>query len=373
MKKINALVLGSMVVAASCSAPEKDKKAQLAEYKTELRELNTKIKSLEAEIRKEDPSFGKTDKVTLVTTLQTAPAAFEHFVEVRGIVASDRNVNLTAQTPGIIKQVHIEEGDFVRAGQSLVTLDSEIMQNSLSELKTAYDLAKTVYEKQANLWKQKIGTEIQYLQAKNNKESLERKISTLKSQLQQTVITAPFSGTIDDVNAKVGEMAQPGYGIIRMVSLNKMYIQAEVSEAFIGKFKKGDLVKVEFPSLGKELTSEVRAVGQVINEQNRTFSLEVALPESDALIKPNALAVLKIRDEQHENVITVPTKLILNDNQGDYIFVVENGSAKKVYVERGTTYNGRTLIKTGLKGGEKIVNDGFRMVSGGDKVKEVNA
>ena len=352
------------------------KKSELASYREELKELKTKIASLEEEIGAEDPTAVNTDKATLVTTIPVPTKTFRHFLEIRGSVTSEKNVTMSARVPAVVERVMVQEGDRVKKGQVLLVQDAKTVQRSIDELKTSLELATTRYERQKNLWDKKIGTEIQYLEAKSSKESLERRIASAQAQLDDYTIRAPFSGSVDDVIIKQGETAQPGIPLLQLVSLEDMYINADVSEAYLGKFEVGDSVEVTFPSLDKSLMSTISAIGEVINENNRTFSIEVKLPNNTKLLRPNLLAVLRIEDFHQPDAVVVPTNLILSDNQGDYVYVAEEKegqlTATKKPVERGMTYNDETLIASGLSGNEQLIREGFRDVAEGMMVKQAD-
>jgi RND family efflux transporter MFP subunit len=340
-----------------------------------MNELNQKISSLEQEIATMDPSFAQQNrKSTLVTTVPVQTKTFRHFVEVRGSVASRKNVTLSAEVPGRIQAVQVTEGQIVSKGQVLLTLDAETTQNNIKELETSLELATTRFERQANLWEKKIGTEIQYLEAKNQKESLERRLATARSQLAQTVIRAPFGGTIDRVMARVGEMAQPGVPLVRIVSLTDMYVEADLSESLLGKFHEGDSVEVRFPSLNKTVQSTINAIGQVIDPNNRTFTVEIRLPANNELFRPNLLTVIKISDFEAKEAVVVPTNLIQTDNSGDFIYIAKQKEevmeAEKIHVKRGLTYENETMITSGLQGDEKLIREGFREVAEGVAVRE---
>lgn len=376
MKYTAYVSIGFFLLATACGGNQdelSEKKAQLQKYREEAKALKSKIASLEEAVAAQDSTFGRQDKATLVTTLPVATKNFEHFLEVRGSVESEQNVTMSAEVPGTVERILVQEGDRVKKGQVLITQDSETIRRNVEELKTSLDLATTVYERQKNLWDQKIGTEIQFLQAKNNKESLERRIASAQSQLNNYIIRAPFAGSVDNVIIKEGEMAQPGSSLLRLVSLQDMHIEADVSEAYLGKFAVGDSVQVTFPSPDKTITSTINAVGQVIDENNRTFSIEVKLPSGEDILRPNLLAVVKIKDFEQPEAIVVPTNLILNDNQGDFVYVVQENDgvsvATKKPVERGLSYQGETLIESGLTSGDRLVDEGFRSVAEGTQLK----
>ncbi|MGE0590748.1 MAG: efflux RND transporter periplasmic adaptor subunit [Cyclobacteriaceae bacterium] len=369
-------------IAAACGEEKENKslaqkKEELDKARAEFQELKMKIVNLENELSEIDPEFAReNNKAILVSTFVAKHQPFEHKVEVRGAVESRRNVMLSAQTAGEIKRTPVREGQRVTAGQVLVELDADVIRKTISELKTSLELATTVYEKQAKLWEQKIGTEVQYLQAKNNKESLENKLATANAQLNLAIIRAPFSGTIDQLPARVGEMAAPGVPLVRIVSTEEMYLKADVSERFIGRFSAGDKVDILFPLINKKLASVVSSVGQVINTENRTFEVEVKLPKVDFVVKPNQVVVLQLRDYVNQEALAVPTRLIQKDEDGQFIYIVEQREtgpiARKVHVTAGITSDTETEVIEGLKGSEQIVDKGFRDLSEGVAVNVAN-
>lgn len=377
MKRIKTYYLAATVaIIAACGGNEgglDGKKAQLTTYRNEVEELEAKIASLEEEIAEQDSTFGNQDKATLVTTTPVPTKDFRHFLEVRGSVTSDGNVTISAEVPAMIDRILVQEGESVRKGQVLVSQDAETLRRNVEELETSLELATTRYERQKKLWDQKIGTEIQFLEAKNAKETLERRIASSRSQLQDYVIEAPFSGSIDDVYAKEGEVAQPGTPLVQLVSLKDMFVEADVSESYLGKFEVGDSAEVTFPSLNQTLTSAINAVSDVIDPNNRTFRIEVKLPDTSNLLRPNLLAIVRIQDFRKRDAIVIPTNLILSDNQGEYVYVAteKDGQlvAEKKTVERGMTYNSETLIISGLNGKESLINEGFRDVAAGMRVQ----
>ena len=379
IKNISLAALG--VLAISCTEQSNDlesKKAKLSELRAEASKLNGEISSLEKEIVAIDPDFGKnSNNIILVTTATVVPQIFEHKIEVRGTVESRKNVMLSAEIGGRVESIKVVEGQSVRKGQTLISLDADIIRNNIAELRTALDLANIVYERQSNLWEKKIGTEIQYLEAKNAKEALERKLETAQSQLAQATVKAPFSGSIDEIPVKVGEMATPGLPLLRIVNPNDMYIKADVSEIYIGKFNTRDDVDVHFPSQNKNIDSSIASVSQVINRDNRTFAVEVALPQLDFVVKPNQVSVLKMRDYMNDQALVVPTKLIQRDDDGTFIYSVDsnNGNLKatKLHVETGMSFDSHTEILAGLQGSEVVIDQGFRDVTEGVEIKVATA
>ena len=300
---------------------------------------------------------------------------FEHYVEVTGAVKSRKNVLISAENMGNVNQILVKEGSDVRRGQLIINMDTELYQRNLDQLETEYELAKTMYDKQANLWKQNIGTEVQYLQSKNRVESIERQIANVKTQISKSKIRAPFAGTIEEVFVKEGEMAQMGSPLARIVNHKDMYIKADLSDAFIGKFNKGAPVIIHFPSIDKTIESKISSVGQIIDEMNRTFAIEALLPETNFVIKPNLLAIVKLKDFEKSDAVVVPSKLIQKDNKGDFVFVTEENQdeliARKIQIERGVTYKNNTMVVQGLQGDEVLIDEGFRNVAQGSKLKIV--
>lgn len=366
------------MIVAACGGSDGDKnleakKEELNKARAELQEVKGTITRLEKEISELDPEFAKQNtKAILVSTFVAEKKPFEHMVEVRGSVESRRNVFLSAQTGGEIKRINVQEGQRVSQGQTLIELDADVIRKSIAELKTSLELATTVYERQAKLWDQKIGTEVQYLQAKNNKESLENKLSTTYAQLNLAMIKAPFNGTVDQLPARVGEMASPGVPLVRLVSTDEMFLKTDVSERFIGRFKSGDKVEIYFPLIDKTVATVISSVGQVINEENRTFEVEAKLPKVDFVVKPNQVVILRLLDYVNEGALAVPTRLIQKDEDGQFIYIVdqrESGPvARKIHVVAGITSEKETEITEGLQGDEQIVDRGFRELTEGVEV-----
>jgi RND family efflux transporter MFP subunit len=380
MKRFNYIILAAIITSlAACQQDEslEAKKEALNTKKQELMAIKEDITTLEREISALDPDFGKQNrKATLITTLPVSQTKFEHYVELSGSVKSRKNVVISAENMGNIQSILVKEGTEVNKGQLILSMDTELYQRGLEQLNTEYALAKTMFEKQENLWKQNIGTEVQYLQAKNRKEGLENQIANIKTQISKSQVRSPFDGTIEEVLVKEGEMATAGMPLVRIVNHRDMYVKADLSEAHIGKFKKGDKLVISFPSIGQDIESTISSVGQVIDENNRTFPIEASLPETAFKVKPNLIAILKIKDYEVTDAVVVPSKLIQKDNTGEFVFIATGDStesvARKIQVSRGITYKNRTMITEGLQGNELLVNEGFRDVTDGSKVKVVN-
>ncbi len=379
MKVLNYIsILTILAFATSCGGESggelEEKKAKLESLRSESNALKAQMRELESEISALDPSFGKNENnIVLVSATPVAKGVFEHKVEIRGAVQSRKNVMMSAETMGKIEQIKVKEGQNVSKGQVLLVLNSDIIANNIQEIETQLELAEIVFKRQSNLWDKNIGTEIQYLESKNAVESLQRRLKTLESQRAQAVLRAPFSGSIDEIPVNEGEMASMGMPLIRIVKPDDMYIQADVSEAYIGKFESGDKVTVYFPSLDKEVSTKVLSVSQVINSQNRTFNIEVALPPVDFTVKPNQVVVMTLRDYFTEEAFVVPTNVIQSDDKGTFVYQLTQSDdalkAHKLHVKTGLTYNSKTELVGGISGSEKIIHQGFRELTDGVEVK----
>lgn len=374
-RSIAAIFLATLFAVACGSTDNtlEGKKQALTEAKAQLKDLQKTIRDLETEIVKEDPEFGKSSiKATLVTSVPAERTAFHHRIEVRGNVQSRTNVNISSEMMGQLVSVNVVEGQRVRRGDVIAELDSESLTKTIKELHTQIEYATTIFEKRERLWAKKIGTEIEYLQAKNNKESLENQLETTLTQLDKTSIEAPFSGTIEQVPVKNGEVVQPGMPVAFLVSNNNMYITSEVSESYIGKFKVGDEVEVTFPALKETFTSKISSVGNVINPASRTFTVEVRLPNVREYLKTNLVAIVKLVDYASEDAVVIPSRIIQEDLQGNFIYTVQNEQARKVHVQLGYSYDNRTEVVSGLMGGESIIDKGNRSVAEGTVVEIQN-
>jgi membrane fusion protein (multidrug efflux system) len=369
--------LSVFITLLSCTSKENGdlaaKKKQLEDLKSQHQQIQQQIISLEKEITLMDTSSGTGLKVRLVKVDSLQPQIFEHFVDVQGSIDSEENVMASPEMPGVVTGIMVKEGDVVSKGTVLATMESAAMSNALQEVKTAYALASTAFEKQKRLWDQKIGSEIQFLQAKTNKESLESRIKSMEAQLNMSRIKAPVSGTIDDVRLKLGEMASPGMSGVRVVNMNKMKVVANVSDTYIANIKKGDVVKVELPDVSLVLDAKVTFVAKVINPQNRSFKVEVALPNKDNLIRPNMVAKIKINDEKKDDVLVISSNLVKRTGNEKFIMVAEKENnvwvAKKRTITTGNEYNGKTIVMSGLSKGDMIITAGQNDVVEGQSVK----
>ncbi|MDX5479007.1 MAG: efflux RND transporter periplasmic adaptor subunit [Cyclobacteriaceae bacterium] len=358
------LIIALLLLVASCG--EKDeltaKKDDLAKMKKEASELRSSIEALEKEIAQLDPEFALANrKAVLISTIKPTVGQFDHFVEVTGSVLSKKNVSISGEVSGRIQEISAVEGMRVSKGQVLARVDAEAILRNIDEVQKQLELAVIIFEKQERLWNQQIGTEIQYLEAKNRKESLEKNLATLKTQESRTLVKAPFNGTVESVLVRTGELVQPGTPMFQFVGESDLFIEADVSERYVGIVNKGDSVEITFPSINETLSTRVSAVGSIINQNNRTFKVEVFL-QNMPLVKPNMISVLRIKDYESKQAVMVPNYLVLQDNKGDYVFKVEDNISKKQYIKRGKTYREITEVLEGLTGQETLVDKGFREV-----------
>lgn len=375
MKK-QLIVLLSLALLASCK-PEADtndlagKKAKLTTLKSELATLNGKIAVLEKEIAAMDTTQKK-EKTKLVSLETLTPTVFNHFIDVQGSVVADQEILVTPKVPGTVTRILVKVGDKVRQGQLLAELDDALMRQNLSALQTQLDFTTTLYNKQKSLWEQNIGTEVQFLSAKTQKEALEKQIATLQEQWEMYRVKAPISGTIDDVSMKVGQPSAPGnvYGSIRLVNLTNLKVKAELAEAYAGKVREGNEVLLSMPDINRQIKSRVHYVGKVINTSNRTFTVEVLLPGGSANVIPNMITLLQIVDYSRPNTMVVPLNNIQKGIEGDYVMVAveENGkkTARKVPVAIGNIYQDKAEITSGLKAGDRLIVTGFQDLNDGD-------
>jgi len=375
MKKCKYLtLLGIGLILAACGPPSEE--ARLAQLERQREALTQEIEKLKQEIAQKANPAAKREKVMNVEISPVGKEIFRHFIQVQGTVESDNNVLVAPQSSGVVKKIHAQAGDKVNRGQLLVELDGAILESSIAEVENGLILANTIFERQQRLWNKNIGSEIEFLQAKNNKEGLEKKLATLEEQYKMTKIFAPLSGTVDEVLIKEGEMAVAGMGAVRIVQLSNLKIKVDLSEIYTSRIKKNDLVHVDIPVTGREFDLRVTAVSQVIDPNNRTFQVEMKIPQSVAGIKPNMLSVLTINDYTNEAALVVPLNIVQETEQEQFIFVAEpldgNWIARRRSIKTGYSYNDRTEVLSGLQEGEHVVTFGYQNLADGQKLAVVS-
>ena len=353
------------------------KRSLLREMKAELKELTAQIKELEKAIAEQDPSQ-RVKEGRLVTVVETERSDFFHYVEIQGAVEADDLVDVTSEVAGRILKQNVREGDNVSGGQLIAEIDLEQVELQISELETSLELARTVFERQGRLWEKNIGSEMQYLEAKNNKERLEKNLETLKVQLGKSKVYAPVSGVVDRVLLQSGELASPGAPIVQILNTKRLKAVADVPETYLQSVKMGELVSIRIPALDNmERQERVSLIGRTIDPANRTFKVEVNIGNTGGILKPNLLAIMLINDFAQKDVVVVPLEIVQQEVGGrKYVFVaqqVEDGAvARKVFVKIGRSYQGQIVIEEGLVGGETLIMEGARGLVENEPVKIVN-
>ena len=332
----------------------------------QLTEINIAIEELDT-----------TKKVPLVTAIALRDTLFKHFIQVQGNLDTRQNIVLNSEFTGTITRSFVKEGDYVRKGQILAKIDDGGLSLRLAQRKSELDLAKTTFERQKRLWSQKIGSEIEYLQAKTRHESLKNEIGAMEVELSKTAIRAPFSGTIDDVIREQGEVVVSDQSpVLRLINLRNMYVRADVPENFLNKIKQGSIVEVEIPSLNRVLEGKIRQISNYINPNNRSFSIEVSIKNEDQSLKPNLIAHVKINDYTEENALVIPENIIKENAEGyQFVFQLVNinerkiGTVRRVKIQTGMDYNSYTEVLEGLKKGDILVREGSKTMTDNLRVK----
>lgn len=378
MKKLVLTISAASIIIACGSGNEENKDiASLKQKKDSLKTVYEEIAIQIAEVDEQLKAMDTTISLPIVTTKIVENKPFSHFVEIQGAVETGGNATLYPEAMGTITSIVAKEGQRVNKGDVVLRIDAGALASTLKEVETNYDLAKDIFEKQERLWKQKIGSEVDYLKAKTNKEALEQKQKTLKEQLDMYTVKAPFSGIVDEIMPKLGEAANPAMPVARIINYDDTYIKADVSEDYITTIKEGTLAKVYFPSLNKEFDAKVDRAGSYINPKNRTFKVHISLNEIEGDLQPNLLADIRIQDFHQKQAIVIPTKIIQQDRKGnEYVYLLKNKGANhfvdKAILKTGFSYNKETIVLEGLKGDEVYLDKGARSVQAGDEVEVIN-
>jgi membrane fusion protein (multidrug efflux system) len=384
MKKILILIVASLTI-ISCGGDSKTLESvidsgNLSEIRSMKEEVAAEQHSIKIKIEKLNDAISRLDtikKIPLVTTFEAKSEVFNHYLELQGNVMTKQNVIVYAETNGLLTNIYVKKGQAVSKGQLLGRIEDGGLGQQVAQMQIQADLAKTTFERQERLWNQKIGSEIQYLQAKSNFEGQKEAVGQMQSMLAKTAIKAPFSGLIDDIITEQGTVVSPGQSqILRIVNLKDMYIETDVPENYISTVTKDKNVLVEFPVLGKTVEAKVRQAGNYINPSNRSFKVEIAVANDDRTIKPNLTAKLKINDYTSENALLIPQSIISENAEGQqYIYIVTNkttaneATASRVIIETGKTQGDVIEVLKGIENGAEIIIEGARSVKDGQPVK----
>jgi len=361
MKKI--LYLVAIILLSSCGNKPKDKKTELEDLKKQRTEINSKIFTLETELNTK-----ATSEINDVAVTEVKLELFKSYVEVQGRIDAEENVQVNPEMPGVVTDVNVKIGQNVSRGQVLAQVDDIILRQNMAQLQIQIDHATDLYNRQKNLWDQKIGTEVQFLSAKAQKEGLEKQMAIMRSQLDMYKIKSPISGTIDQMDLKIGQAVMPGISGIRVVNTNRLKVKAFVAESYSGRVRQGAQVAVILPDIPDSLNTEISFVTKIIDQVSRSFTVEVKLPSRNTF-RPNMLAILRITDYRNDKAIAIPLNIIQKAETGDYVFIAENGKAKRVTIKTGKFSDGKAEILSGLKPGDKVITKGMQDLDEGDTVK----
>lgn len=373
IKSITALFIVTAFISCSNSDSLEGKQKQLEELKTQQQDIATKISALQTEIELLDTAAKQDNRAKLVAIAQIKQQVFEHRIDVQGQVDGEENITYSAKVPAIVSSIPVKTGQRVGRGDVLAILDNKAAKSQLETLRKSYELANTVYEKQKQLWEQQVGSEIQYLQSKNNKETLEKQIASVSENVELYTIRSDFDGVVDMINIKVGQNVAPGMPCIKVVNNKKLKIKADISESYSNRIQLNDAAVVIFPDLGSQVNSNVSHVSQTIDMMTRTFRIEIEVPSSNQQLRPNMIAQVGIIDYTKKDAIVVPVNAIQRIDGEEFVFTAEqlNGKwvAKKKRVKTGLVYNGQAEITSGLTTGESLITVGFQDLTDNQSIK----
>jgi membrane fusion protein (multidrug efflux system) len=372
MKTQNAIIFTLILaVLAACGGDGTEAiKAKIEKLKQQQSETKAEIEKLEKSlVALGDSSSKKNVKIKEVAVSTVAPKEFRHFLEIQGKVDSDKNVLVSSLTAGTIMKILVNRGDNVKKGSVLAIIDDDLIKKGIGELQTNIELAKTVYEKQKNLWDQKIGTEVQYLQSKATYESLKKKMDQLEEQQSAYRIKATIDGTVDEIYPNEGEITAPGQPFFRIVNTSGFKVIAEIGEGYINKVKKGNKVLLYFPDIDYTMETYVKVVSDVISPVNRTFLVEFELKNTPPNLKANMLTYVKILDYSKSGAIVIPVNTIQHSEAGDFVYTVKNKKAVKTNIKTGAIYRTDAEIISGLSEGDQIITVGYQDMTEGQEVK----
>ena len=365
MKKL--IYIPVVLILAACNKPQ-DKAAELADLKKQKAVIDAKIDTLQKQLGKKDSV-----KYSDVSAVTVTPGGFTNYVDLQGRIDAQDNVTAYPQSNGTITAIYIKTGDHVNKGQTLVQLNTSVLVEQIAQAQAQANLAQTVYQRQKNLWDQKIGTEVQFLQAKSQYEQAQKQVDALKQQADLYRITSPISGTIDQMDLRLGQAVTPGQNGngIRIVNADNLKVKADVPESYSGSINQGDDVRVIVPDANDSTTLKVTFASKVIDQGSRSFGIEIKLPPNKRF-KPNMTTIIRVADYSKKNAIAIPLNAIQRSDTSTFVFINNNGTAKKVSVKVGATYGGKSEIVSGLKGGEELITEGAADLEDGDKVRVLN-
>ncbi len=389
MKKILSLITLTMVL-VSCgggntSVEDVVSSNDLEAIRSKRADLTKELKSLEDQVKLLDDAIAELDdnaKLPLVTTMNVQAQMFDHYLELQGDVMTDQNVLVYPEMPGTLFKIYVKEGQRVGKGQLLASIDDGGLSSQLAQLKTQLALAKTTFERQERLWNQNIGSEIQYLQAKSQFEAQESAVKQLESQVAKSSIRAPFSGIVDEIIKDQGTVVSPGPGseVFRIVNLSNMHVEVDVPEAHLGNIIPGKTVEVYFPVLGQSVQTTIRQTGNFINPGNRSFRIEIPVPNKNGQIKPNLTAIAKINDYSSEEAILIPQSVVSENATGEqYVYITKPDNAgtgmisQRSIIQLGKTQGDIVEVVSGLKAGDQIIIEGARSVRDNQPVKVLDS
>ena len=376
MKHLFSLLMLTLVL--SCGTSDKESQS-LTELKTKKAALKEQMDRMGTELKEIEMAISELDtlkKLMSVTSIKAEVKDFNHYVEVQGTVKADQTIDLHAEMGGTVTAILVKEGQNISKGQLLATLDSEVIDNSVLQLDTQLALATTTFERQARLWEQNIGSEIEYLQAKAQKEGLENSVKSLKAQARKMKIIAPFSGIIDQIYAKTGELTSPQKPFLKLVNLSKVYIESEVTETYLNSIKKDTKVLLNFRSIGTSVEASVSQIGNFINPSNRSFKMRIDLKNPNNELKANLLADIKINDFSANGTV-IPTRLVQRDRDNKtFVYTIEpkenNYKVVKTYVTEVMNYDNQSYISEGIIPNSILVDKGARLVNNNEEVTLVH-
>ncbi len=378
--RIPALIImmaGTLIAVSGCNRETEENpdtiREQISAYQSQINQLTLQINELERKLELMGERPRSRNRIP-VSVIETELSTFEEYIHAMSTVEAIHTAIISPEINGQIKEVLVNKGQQVRAGQVVARLNTSVITSNMEEVKTSLDLARVVYQRQKGLWDQQIGSEMQYLEAKNRVETLETRLQTLESQMEMAVMRSPFDGVVDEIFLREGELAMPGSRVMHLLDLRRLYVNADVSESYLGVIKRGDFVTLRFPAYPEfEQDVPIHRVGHVINPENRTFRVQLLINNKEDRFKPNMLATMAIKVRTVDHAVVVPSILVRQDMQGQYVYTVgsDNGdtSAVKRYIERGPDSEGKTMVLSGLTPGEVLINRGHNQVTEGSLIR----